>query len=96
MDKLIDGHRLAILDGRVAVWADTSKCGHSHDNGDDRFLIRWGYGKVDGTPHPEYADLPKISGFQCVGELYPNTITEADAGWEEASQWVREVSNTVL
>jgi hypothetical protein len=95
MDKLTDGHRVAVLGNRIAVLADTSKCGHTHDVGDERFLIRWGYGQVDGTPHPEYKDLPKVSDFACIGEFYPNEEAEAEVGWAEAEQWVREVPNTV-
>ncbi|KKM23928.1 hypothetical protein LCGC14_1610220 [marine sediment metagenome] len=90
MDRLTKGHRVAVLEGRVAAFADTSKCGHTHDTAGDRFLIRWGYGKVDGVAHSEYADLPRISGFQCVGESYPNDPDKAEADWRKADAWVRE------
>ncbi|KKM82299.1 hypothetical protein LCGC14_1321050 [marine sediment metagenome] len=90
MDKLINGHRIAVLGNRVAVLADTSKCGHTHDVGDERFLIKWGYGTIDGSPHSEFTDLPRVSSFVCVGEHYPDEDTDADALWSKAEQWVRE------
>jgi len=90
MDKLTDGHRIAMLGNRIAVLADTSVCGHTHDVGDERFLIRWGYGTIDGRTHPEYTDLPRISKFICVGEYYPDVEADAEAAWSEAEQWTRE------
>jgi len=90
MDKLTDGHRIAVLGDRVAVLADTDVCGHTHDVGSERFLIRWGYGHIEGTPHEEFKDLPKVSGFKCIGEHFPDEEAEAEVSWVEAERWVRE------
>lgn len=82
-----DGHRVAALDGRVAVLADTSVCNHGHDIG-PRFLIKWGYGQIAGK-HLEYTDLPGVLGFRSVGESYPDDSAEAEVTFARAECFVR-------